>query len=218
MLMRIVCAITLLGAAAAHGQTRYVDDELVIMLRTGPSNRNAIIRSLESGERVEVLESNGEGYSRVRVASDGNEGWVLNQYLSEEPVAADRLAEAERALRTANERVAELEERAAGLSAELESTSGELEAAGAESERLAAELREVRSASANALATRDENDSLRQRVGALTRQLDTARMVNAELQSRSRQNWFVVGAGVLLAGVVIGLVAPSLRRRRRTNW
>lgn len=218
MLMRIVCAITLLGAAAAHGQTRYVDDELVIMLRTGPSNRNAIIRSLESGERVEVLESNGEGYSRVRVASDGNEGWVLNQYLSEEPVAADRLAEAERALRTANERVAELEERAAGLSAELESTSGELEAAGAESERLAAELREVRSASANALATRDENDSLRQRVGALTRQLDTARMGNAELQSRSRQNWFVVGAGVLLAGVVIGLVAPSLRRRRRTNW
>jgi SH3 domain protein len=41
---------------------------------------------------------------------------------------------------------------------------------------------------------------------------------NARLGSRNNQNWFVVGAAVLLAGIVVGLVAPSLRRKRRSDW
>lgn len=210
--------MALITAAAAQAQTRYVDDELIITLRTGPSNRNAIIRTLESGERVEVLESDGAEYSRVRVAADGNEGWVLSQYLSNEPAAADVLAATRRELMAANERLAELEERATRLSEELDSTGAELSAARAESERVTMELDDVRAASANALALRDQNEELRRRVADLGRQLDAARMANAELRSRTRQNWFLVGALVLLAGIVIGLVAPGLRRRRRSNW
>lgn len=218
MFGRAMCVLALVAATAAHAQTRYVDDELIITLRTGPSNNNAIIRTLESGERVEVLEDNGEGYSRVRVVGDGSEGWVLNQYLSEQPIAADRLSQARRELESANRRLAELEERASALSADLESTRSELAAVEADNEQLTAEIEDIRSASANALSLREENGTLRRRINELSQQLETARMINAELQSRTRQNWFVVGAGVLLGGIVIGLVAPSLRRRRRTNW
>lgn len=218
MFGRALCVLAFMAATAVNAQTRYVDDELIITLRTGPSNQNSIIRTLESGERVEVLEDNGEGYSRVRVAGDGGEGWVLSQYLSEQPIAADRLSQARRELESANRRLTELEERASMLSADLESTRSELATAEAENERLTAELDEIRSASANALSLRDQNESLRRRVNDVSQQLETARMINAELQSRTRQNWFVVGAGVLLGGIVIGLVAPSLRRRRRTNW
>jgi SH3 domain protein len=41
---------------------------------------------------------------------------------------------------------------------------------------------------------------------------------NARLARRNDQNWFIVGAAVLLAGIVIGLVAPTLRRKRRSDW
>jgi SH3 domain protein len=41
---------------------------------------------------------------------------------------------------------------------------------------------------------------------------------NTRLAGRSNQNWFIVGAAVLLSGIVVGLVAPSLRRKRRSDW
>lgn len=219
MFLRYLCVFVLFSAAAAQAQTRYVDDELIITLRTGPSSQNEIIRTLSSGTRVEILEGSDEDeYSRVRVPAQGLEGWVLNQYLTEERIAADRLADAERELSVATERVAELEERVDELGTELESARSGLDAARADNSQLESELEDVRSASENAIATRDQNERLRRQVSELSQQLESARMVNAELQSRSRQNWFVVGAGVLLGGIVIGLVAPSLRRRRRTNW
>lgn len=219
MLLRALCMLVALSVgAAAHAQTRYVDDELVITLRTGPSTQNEIIRTLSSGARVEILETRDDEYARVRVASDDAEGWVLQQYLTDERIAADRLAQAERELAAAQSRVTELEERVAELMGELETTRSDLEAARAENERLGSELADVRSASENALSIREENERLQQRVSSLNERLQRATMANAELRSRSRQSWFIVGAGVLLGGIVIGLVAPSLRRRRRTNW
>lgn len=219
MFVRACCVLVLLAVGTvASAQTRYVDDELVITLRTGPSNQNQIIRTLRSGTRLEVLERRDEQYSRVRVASDGAEGWVLNQYLTDEPVAADRLAAAQRELSAANERVANLEQQVSNLTSELETARADLEATRAENERLSTELADVREASSNALRIREENESLRQRVNNLNDRLQQATMVNAELRSRSRQSWFIVGAGVLFGGIVIGLVAPTLRRRRRTNW
>jgi SH3 domain protein len=65
---------------------------------------------------------------------------------------------------------------------------------------------------------RDQNQRLQQRVVQLERQVDELTADNERLARRSNQNWFVVGAAVLLAGIVIGLVAPSLRRKRRSDW
>jgi SH3 domain protein len=59
---------------------------------------------------------------------------------------------------------------------------------------------------------------LRRRVSELTAETEAAAIENSQLGSRSRQNWFVVGAAVLFAGIVIGLIAPTLRRTRRSSW
>jgi SH3 domain protein len=81
------------------------------------------------------------------------------------------------------------------------------------------ELTDIRSAAANALTIRDQNENLRRQVAELTTQVDAASMEIAQLESSSRQNWFIVGAAVLFGGIVIGLIAPSLRpRRRKSSW
>jgi SH3 domain protein len=209
----------LLLAAAAHGQTRYVSDNLVINLRTGPTTRNAITRILSAGEAVQVLEEDQDtGYARVRVLDRGTEGWVRVQYLTEQPIARDRLQAAQRDLNAAQNRAADLEREVAALTRELDETRGTLQQAESASGDAMAELAQIREAAANVLAIREQNESLQQRLAERERQLDSLTIANSELSSRARQNWFVVGAAVLVGGIVIGLIAPSLRRRRRSDW
>ena len=94
----------------AQAQTRYVTDRTIVEIRRGPSTEYLILRNLEAGERVEVLEQNEDaGYSRVRVADQGTEGWILTRFLTAEPIARERLAVAERGLAAARERVTALE-------------------------------------------------------------------------------------------------------------
>lgn len=202
----------------ARAQTRYVSDELVITLRSGPSTRNQIIENLTSGAQVEVLEElPEEGYTRVRLG-DGTEGWVISRYLVAERIAADRLVAAERDLASATQRIVELEGRVSELSDELGQSRAQVASTSSTNEEISKELDDIRTASANAIALRDQNQSLRERASGLSVQVDQLQMANAELRSRSRQNWFVVGAAVLFGGVIIGLIAPSLRPRRKSSW
>jgi SH3 domain protein len=207
-----------IGSAAVEAQTRYVSDELVITFRTGPGSQFAITKNLVSGNRVEVLEElPDEGFTHVRL-SDGTEGWVLTQYLQAEPTAGIRLAAAERELGVERQRADELARQLSELETNLASTSEALNASQSNEEEISAELASIRSASANALQTRQQNDQLRRQVDELSSSAQVAAMEIDELRRRERQNWFIIGAAVLLGGVIIGLVAPSLRPKRRSSW
>jgi SH3 domain protein len=218
MPLRFVALICLLFAAVAHGQTRYVSDRLSVELRRGPSNEYLIIRNLEAGSAVDVLEQNGEGYSRVRVGDQGTEGWLLTRFLSAETSARDRLAAAERSVGNSRTRIAELEQQVAAVSSELGNTKTELERVRGNHGQVSQELASIKTAAANVVEIRDQNESLRQRLVEHERQVEQLTAENAALAGRTNQNWFIVGAGVLLGGIVIGLVAPSLRRKRRSDW
>jgi SH3 domain protein len=111
-----------------------------------------------------------------------------------------------------------LETELADLRTELGTTRTTLEEERASGSEISAELADIREASANAVALRDQNEMLRRRVNELTAEVEAMVIENSRLASRSRQNWFVVGAAVLVGGIVIGLIAPSLRRTRRSSW
>ena len=202
----------------AIAQTRYISDEFFVPFRTGPSIQNAITRNLVSGTRVEIVEDREDaGYSRVRL-QDGTEGWVQTQYLQAEPIAEARLQSATRELNVARGQVGELERRVAELEASLATTAEGLAEARSQGEEAGAELADVRAASAEALQTRAENENLQRRVAEFEAEALTAGRQIGELRRRERQNWFIIGAAVLLGGIVIGLVAPTLRRKRRSSW
>jgi SH3 domain protein len=59
---------------------------------------------------------------------------------------------------------------------------------------------------------------LQRRVAELESAADAANREIDELRRREQQNWFIIGAAVLFGGIVIGLVAPTLRRKRRSSW
>ncbi len=219
MAARWIGLAVLLFAAAANGQTRYVSDRTIVELRRGPSTEFLILRNLEAGEAVQVLEQNeSAGYTRVKVADQGTEGWILTRFLTAEPIARDRLAAAERNLTAARARVAELEQQVATLTADLTARQTELDETRTSHSTVSQELMELRSSAANVVQISEQNESLRQRLIQRDREVEELTATNASLTGRSSQNWFIVGAGVLFGGIVIGLVAPSLRRKRRSDW
>jgi SH3 domain protein len=226
-MMRLRCVgvvFLALGVAAQtqaqpQTQTRYVTDRTQVELRRGPSTEYRILRYLEAGDRVEVLEQNAEqGFSRVKVGDQDTEGWIPSASLIAEPIARDRLAAAERNAVTARERTATLEEQNRGLQRDLATTRTELEQTKANHGTVSRELADIRTASANVVKLHDDNASLQQRLVQRDLEVEQLTADNARLKARSNQNWFVIGALVMLGGIVIGLVAPSLRRKRRSDW
>jgi SH3 domain protein len=216
----LIFVVVALGIAAqGEAQTRYVTDRTQVELRRGPSTEYRIIRYLEAGDRVEVLEQNAEqGFSRVKVGEENTEGWIPTASLIAEPVARERLAQAERNLATARERASALEGENQRLTRDLAEAQTQLEQTRSTHDTVSRELADIRTASANVVAIRDENTGLRERLAQRDREVEQLTADNARLAGRNNQNWFVVGAAVLLAGIVIGLVAPTLRRRRRSDW
>jgi SH3 domain protein len=216
MTARIAALACLLCATVVHAETRYVTDKLSIELRRGPGNEYKITRNLEAGLSVEVVEQTPDGYSRVHIGD--TEGWVLTQFLTTERSARDRLAVAEKAANDAKAHAADLERQVAELTAKLGDTKTELDHTRENHDHVSKELSNIKTAAANVVDITQQNESLRQKMVDRDRQVEELTVANDALSGRSRQNWFIVGASVLFGGIVIGLIAPSLRRKRRSDW
>ena len=94
--MRPVLPLLLLGLILTPAQaqtTQYVTTEgIKVMMRTGTSLNNKILKELGSGDVVTVIEENlASDWSQVEV-EDGTRGYVLSRFLSEVPVARARKA------------------------------------------------------------------------------------------------------------------------------
>lgn len=214
----ILLIATLGGAWQVQAETRYVSDRLEIPLRSGKSTQHRILRMVPSGTPLEVLEVDKEnGWTRVRTPS-GTEGWVLTRLLMDIPAARDRLARAEK-------RLAELElrdrQRAQSLGAtekEKAELQAELDKLREENRSLAQQLAEIRRTASSALAIDAENKELKSRLMQMEREQQTLAQENETLRDRTARDWFMVGAGVVVLGILIGLILPRLRIRRKSSW
>ena len=202
----------------AQAETRYVSDRLEIQMRTGKGTQFKILRMLPSGTALEVLEVDQQnGYSRVRSAG-GVEGWVLNRYLMKGKAARDRLAEAEKELARL-----ELENRKLSASVgELKNAKGSIDqergALSKENRKLSQELEAIRRTASSALAIDAENKDLKSKIVAYERQAQTLKQENEGLKDRTARDWFMVGAGVIILGMIIGLIIPRIRWRKKSSW
>ena len=86
-------------------------------------------------------------------------------------------------------------------------------------QQLEQELAQIRNTAANAVALAEDRDRLRGKVNELTQQLEDLRLRELQLQNHSDKKWFMTGAGVIFVGILLGLILPRLRvRRRRDSW
>jgi len=203
----------------AQAETRYVTDQLEATLRTGESVTHRIIRMVDSGTPLEVLDTNPKsGYSRVRT-EDGREGFILTRQLMDEAPPRERVIQLEAKLKELQQAPEQLSAKLAALQDEygtLERNHAKLESVKRD---LEAELIAVKRAAADPLAIAEERNALRKQVADLTRQVEELKAQNAEAANDQAQRWFMIGGGVAFGGLLLGLILPHLRlRRQRSSW
>ena len=216
---KILLLALLLTAGLASAETRYVTDQLKITMRSGESNKHRIIKMLPSGTPVTVLSDNkATGYSKVQLAN-GKTGYVLTRQLLKEPVARDRLAAMEKRIKELEASPNELSKRLAALSREHDDLKRRHTELQAEKDRIRKELDTLKRTAANAVQIAQERKKLRKQVATMSRELADQEQEIRELKNSTTQRWFLIGSGVLFGGILLGLVLPHLRvRRRKDSW
>ena len=219
--MRKIAFICLLSVVAGHvhAQTeRYVTDSLRLEARQGPSTNHRISHMLSSGARVTVLEDDTEtGYSRVTL-DDGSEVWILTRFLMDEPAARARLARAQENLTDEHKKARDLVTQLETLGQTADEIEQSRSALATDKKLLQTELAQIKHAAADTLAIQERNQSLDKQLEVVSTDLDAAKQRNRALKERSERDWFIAGAGVLLGGIIIGLVIPKIRWKRRRGW
>ena len=206
-----------LAPVGGYGETVYISDELTVPLRTGASNEHRILhRGLPSGLQMEVLQiDEAAGFSEVRTAN-GTQGWMRSQYLVAEPIAKTRLAAAQREVASLRgqrlfqaQRVDELASTAreqADLNSASDSRIAELES----------ELSEIRRISVNAINAHEENLASLETIARLRDEIDDLADDRNRLQDNSENQGILIGAGLLLLGLLVGVIIKA--RPLRSAW
>lgn len=216
---RAVGVLALLGSVSqAAAEPAWVTDQFEIMLRTGPSTSNAIQLMVDSGTRLEVLERDPDtGYSRVRTPG-GTEGWVITRYLMNEPSAREQLQRLTSQLTDAQETGSSLSSQLQAIRAQQQQAEQRIASLEREKSELETELAEIRRTAADVLAIDEQNRRLQEELTDAEIRVDTLEQENRNLSGQRNRNWFITGASVLFAGMLLGIWLPRIRWQRRSRY
>ena len=212
------CLLLIIFSAWAQAQTRYVTDEFEIMMRTGPSIQNKIVRALKSGTRIEVLrEDSGKGHSQVQTAQ-GEIGYVLTRFLSTKQSARNRVRYLEGQLKTLRSKPGELQSLLANSQEENEILIGENTRLTNQLTGSSAELKQIKEVSKDAVNLSERSIRLESEVQQLLLQLDDIRIQNETLKDNADYVRNLTMAGILLLGLFLGWVLSRSGKQRRNSW
>ena len=214
----------LLGPSISADEV-YIHDKLYVPLRSTPSaNATAATGSLASGTKLDLIgkEADSPFVRVVYTDSEGKsvEGFIHQQYLSRERVAADQLSDLanEKAAITAEvqqlrEDFATLDAAYAELALRHEQDLERLSASEEETQRLT-----VLSQSAAQLES--ERVRLAQQNVLLIEEIDGLRRIESAHQADIEQRWYLIGGGSTVVMVVIGFLLGRriYRRRYAGGW
>jgi SH3 domain protein len=216
LLIGLLLIITSIQAAQAR--TVWVDDKLYLPVRSGAGTQYRIIENaLPSGTALEVLQE-GDGYTKVRTPK-GTEGWVSSQYLSNTPIAADRLKQANRQLEQTRKELSQAKEQLSKVTDErdkLESAESNLSD---RSQELQKELTRIKKVAADSINLDRRNRELSQENQKLRNDLEVLTAEKERLEASKESDFMLLGAGLVFGGVLLALIIPMLKPTRKTdNW
>jgi SH3 domain protein len=176
----------------------YIRDTLYVPLRGGESSEHRIIhRGIKSGTPLERLETNAQtGYTRVRT-SKGLEGWLLTQYLVDEPIARTQLNSVKFALQS-------LDTKHQQTLLSLKEAKEAREVLTDQNALLAEDLATITKLSANVLVIDDQNKRLSEERDVLLQKVKDLNEQTDALSDDRAQRWFIRGAAVILIGLLFG--------------
>jgi SH3 domain protein len=199
-------------------ESRWVSDQFEVMLRTGPSTNNAIELMVDSGTELEILDEDAEaGYTRVRTRG-GTEGWVLTRYLMAEPSAREQLETLTSQLTSANAQGSSMGSQLSAIRGEYDGAKRQIRQLEQDKSNLQSQIDEITQKAANTLAIDRQNQELQQQLTDAEIKVSMLEQETEELSGQTTRNWFITGALVLFAGVLLGLILPRMKFQRKSRY
>jgi SH3 domain protein len=198
-------------SAVGYAEDSYVTDVLKLTLRRGPGTEYKILTVVESGQKVEILES-GEEWSRVTLAN-GKEGYVLTRYLTPNPTHSVILEQLQSKHDTLTEQAAVLLEENSRLKEENQKLKSAAQSNEQIVKNLSNDYKKLKTESAEFLNLKSKYKKVS---AQLAEQTQKANALDEELSSVEKNQyikWFLAGSGVLLVGFIVGFSARRGRRR-----
>jgi SH3 domain protein len=194
----LICATLLTISQFSFADEAYIRDTLYVPLRGGESSEHRIIhRGIKSGTPIERLETNEQsGYTRVRTGN-GLEGWLLTQYLVDEPIASTQLNSVKFELQS-------LDTKHQQTLLSLKEVNAAREVLADKNALLIEDLATITNLSANVVLIDDQNKQLKEERDVLIQKVRELNELTDALSDDRAQQWFLSGAGVILIGLLIG--------------
>ena len=217
--------IIIVAPATLYADTQYVSDKLIITMRRGAGSDYMIIKTLKSGEALEILKEK-DKYYKVKT-SGGETGWVLKQYITPDTPKPIIVAGLSRKLKSLNATIEKLKNEKSTIKSDLTKEQGlhkkdatklekNLNKANDQIFRSNKKLKEVTRKydilvkdSDNVVRIVGERDMFRKENKRLTSEVSTLKENNKSLSNRNIVFWFVAGGGVLLIGWLIGQISKK---------
>jgi len=216
----ITCIIVLMATVtSAYAKTVYVDDTLYAPIRSGEGTQYRILHSgVRSGTALELLETSESGYSRVRTP-DGIEGWMVSRYLTETPIARQRLESANRQLEQARNELSSIRTQLEEVTSERNELRETVDTLESRSGRLSEELRNIKEVASDSINLNRRNSELREENQKLRNDLEVLTAEKERLEGKRESDFMLLGAALVVLGVILALVIPLLKPSRKTdNW
>jgi SH3 domain protein len=214
-----IALVVLLGLISgfAQAKTVYVTDNMTFNIKVEDKDDSALLGTVTSGNALVLLSKrkNSE-YAKVRLAN-GDIGYILNSYLSAEPINKFFLEKA-------NQELARLKQENSQIQGELttlkkEGSNAITQSLTKERDKLAIQLNELRSISVDAVEVKKQRDAFQENFIKLSKELEQIKLEKRTLETSANQDWFMYGGLLTVAGVLLGYILPKLSwRRKNNNW
>ena len=212
--MLLTMMAVLLVVSAAHAQPAYVTDVFEITLRSGPTNSNKILKMLPSSTPVEVLRSD-KDWSLVR--AEGLEGWVLTRYLTTTAPAALQVERFAKENETLRAKMDEMTEKTSATTGENQALLDRLDRAEMELASLQQQYAELERGSKAYVELKKAHDELIALEAKTAQRAEILEMKNRDLSGDTQFRWFLTGAGVVGASLLLGLALGRLQRKKTSR-
>lgn len=195
-LLMLLSITSIIASAETESTTRsqgFVTDNLYIYLHSGPSTQYRIIGSVYAGDSIIKLSESDDGKFIQIEDKKQRVGWIDSKYFTSDQSLKAQLLTLQDSIQTYQTDIATLQEENQQLSAKLEAAQ---QASQSQSSGLLSENKQLKADLALLMEERKQ--------GA-----DAFRTQQRDMQNER----MLYGAGILLAGLIIGRIFGSFKRR-----
>jgi SH3 domain protein len=198
----------------------YVSDKLTIPMRSGTTNGHKILKFLNSGDALEVVETtDDEKHALVVLIDDESKtGWVETKLLMKMKSARDQLE-------IAKKKNQSIKEKQSGIKKQLresQTKNSELQVVQARLEEkiksLQNTLARLRKNASDPIRIADENAQLQQQLASAQTKAEELTQENVILGDQNIKSWFMIGAAVSIGSLILGIVLTRIRWNKNDRW